>query len=63
MKTMIIVECRSCAAKTFSEDKEITISPNEEVDFVIKTISKCTSCKARENRSITGSKKPLKGEF
>ncbi len=55
MKTIQIMECRSCGIEIYSGSKKIEIRPNEELVFVsVKTT--CSDCKERRVRSI-GNKK------
>ena len=62
MKTISLVECRTCGGKIIMEEKPVTLQPEEEIDFLIKTVMKCTGCKRAELRSPSGPKKPLRGD-
>lgn len=52
MKTVVIIECRNCTTKIIGEDVEITLLPKEEVEIIIRTVSKCSICKAQLDRSV-----------
>jgi len=61
MKTINIEECRQCSVKILTEEKQLIIKPREEVEFIIKVVSKCQVCKISEPRSSGGGKIPFRG--
>jgi len=62
MKSFTIKECRSCNVKFLHEDKSITLNPDEELDIVILTTAKCSQCKMKQIRTISGPKIPFTGK-
>ena len=62
MKSFVVKECRNCNTKYLQEDKAITLSPGEELDIVILTTAKCSQCKMKQVRSISGPKVPFTGK-
>jgi hypothetical protein len=57
MITVQIIECKTCYAKYLGSDERISIGAYEEVDLIVRRIAKCSECKQRENRSVSGPKK------
>jgi hypothetical protein len=61
MKTINLVECRTCGTKIFDETKPVTITPSEEIDFLIKVVGKCDVCKGHDPRTTSGGRKLFRG--
>jgi len=63
MKTLDIIECRTCRGSYFSGKKKVTLFPGtedklpDEVAFNIRKISACTGCKERMDRTRGGKRK------
>ncbi len=44
MKNIVIVECRKCGTQYNGDNRSINIGPNEQIDVIIRKISKCSGC-------------------
>ncbi len=61
-KTLVLIECRHCGGSYYGGDSKLVLNPSTESDlpdeiaFVIRKISKCMSCKQREDRTYGGRK-------
>ncbi len=51
MKSLSIIECRTCGTQFIDIKSEITIIPGEEVDVTLRTIQHCSQCKLHAERT------------
>ena len=53
MKTLLIVECKTCGAK-FAGESIPLVKKGDEIDFMLKAIGRCSACRAIGDRSTGG---------
>lgn len=62
-KTLFLIECRTCGGSYFGGDTKVTLNPGtpellpDEVSITVRKVSRCLSCKAREDRTRGGMRK------
>jgi hypothetical protein len=61
-KTLVLIECRNCNGTYFGGSQRLTLRPGnekelpDEIAIIVRKVSKCTSCKEREDRTRGGKK-------
>ena len=55
MKTISVIECKTCGQCFNEADEKVILQPFEEIDIVIRRTI-CQTCKERNDRSIAGKK-------
>lgn len=64
-KTLTLIECRRCRGTYFSGEQRLTLYPGtekelpDEVAVIVRKVSRCTSCKQMEDRTLGGKRKRL----
>ena len=62
-KTVVLIECRMCGGCYFGGDQKLILSPAtendlpDEVAILVRKVSRCLSCKQREDRTHGGQKR------
>jgi len=62
-KTVVLIECRTCNGCYYGGDQNITLHAGDErtlpdeISVVSRRVSKCQSCKEREDRTYGGKRK------
>lgn len=51
MKTLTVIECRTCGASYYSGTKRISIEPLEDLELIVRSTNHCEQCKLQEDRS------------
>ena len=62
MKSFTVKECRNCNSKVLAEEERVIIEPQEEIEIAILTTARCSQCRIREIRTISGPKLPFTGK-
>lgn len=63
IKSVFIIECRTCKGSYFGGDKRMTLHPGDEtklpdeISIIVRKIPRCTGCKDRENRTLGGGRR------
>jgi hypothetical protein len=65
-KTLTILECRLCGGSYYIGKQRLTLYPGDEnelpdeLSIIVRKVSRCTSCKQREDRTLGGKRKKFK---
>ena len=51
MKSISIIECRTCGTQFFDSKTTVKLDPGEELDVVLRTIQHCSQCKLHDDRT------------
>jgi hypothetical protein len=63
MKTVELLECRTCNGTYYAGDKDVTLKAGDErtlpdeLYIAVRKVRMCASCKQREDRSLSGKRK------
>ena len=60
MKTLYLIECRSCGTYVHKNEEKVILHPWEEVVFSMKKIPRCGACKEKIDRTTTGYKRRIR---
>lgn len=60
MKTLTVIECRACGVYLHGSDQKTVIHPWEQINWVMKKIPKCSTCKDAADRTTRGRKRPIR---
>lgn len=63
LKTIVLIECKTCGGSYYGGQKKVVLVPGneselpDEVEFVVRKVARCSSCKEREDRTRGGIKR------
>lgn len=51
MKTLSIIECRTCNAQIHDSRQSVTLMPEEELAFAVRKVPRCSACLLEQDRT------------